>query len=61
MTDTAAGMGVAGPTLSVAVQTLLRTRWVSQHRISDDRRVVGVRLTQRGTVLARRITDAFET
>ena len=57
MTDTAAGMGVAGPTLSVAVRTLLHKRWVSQHRISDDRRVVRVRLTQRGKVLARRITE----
>ena len=57
MTETAAGVGVAGPTLSVAVRTLIRTRWVSEHRTPNDRRVVHLRLTQRGEGLARRITE----
>ena len=57
VTDTAAGVGVGGLTLSVVVGTLIRKRWVSSHRTPDDRRVVCVRLTQRGEVLVRRITE----
>ena len=57
MTETAIGVGVAGPTLSVAVRTLLRKRWVTSHRTPDDRRAVCMRLTQRGEVLARRIKE----
>ena len=60
MTETAIGVGVAGPTLSVAVRTLLRKRWVTSHRTPDDRRVVYVRLTQRGEVLAGRITKRIQ-
>ncbi|MGH7181422.1 MAG: MarR family winged helix-turn-helix transcriptional regulator [Nitrospiraceae bacterium] len=51
--DTAAGVGVAEPNLSAAVLTLIRKRWVTGHRAPDDRRVVRLRLTQQGEVLAR--------
>ena len=57
MTETAAGVGVAGSTLSVAVRTLIRKRWVTNQRTSDDRRAVSLRLTQQGEVLARRIKE----
>ena len=57
MTVTAAGVGVEPPTLSVAVRTLIRKRWVTGHRTSDDRRVVRLQLTQRGEVLARSIKE----
>ena len=56
-TETAAGVGVEPPTLSVAIRTLVRKHWVSSHRTLDDRRVVRVRLTQRGEVLAGRIKE----
>jgi hypothetical protein len=55
MKDAAAGVGVAGPTLSVAVRTLIRKRWVSEYRSADDRRAVCVSLTQRGEVLGGKI------
>ncbi|MGH7184217.1 MAG: MarR family winged helix-turn-helix transcriptional regulator [Nitrospiraceae bacterium] len=57
VTETATGVGVAEPTLSVAVRALFRKRWVTRHRIPDDRRVVYLWLTQRGEVLARRSTE----
>ena len=57
VTEAAAAVGVEGPTLSVVVRTLVRKRWVTGHRTPDDRRVVRLRLTQRGEVLARRIKD----
>ena len=59
MTDTAAGVGVAQPTLSVAVRAMIRKRWVSEHRTPKDRRVVCLRLTQRGEVLARKIKETI--
>ena len=46
MTETAAGVGVAGSTLSVAVRALVRKRWVTEHRTPNDRRIVRLRLTQ---------------
>ena len=48
MTETAGGVGVEGPTLSVVVRTQVRKHWVTSHRTSHDRRVMCVRLTQRG-------------
>ena len=57
MTETAAGVGVEPPTLSVAIRTLIRKRWVTGHRLPDDRRVMCVRLTQRGEMLAGRIKE----
>ncbi|MGH7181864.1 MAG: hypothetical protein ACREJN_07810 [Nitrospiraceae bacterium] len=57
MTDTAATVGVAGPTLSVAIRTPLRKRWVAEHRTPDNRRVVRLRLTRRCEVQARKITE----
>ena len=57
MAETAAGVGVSGPTLSVTVRTLIRKRWVTEHRTPDDRRVVRLRLTQRGAMLAGRIQE----
>ena len=56
-TETAVGVGVAGSTLSVAVRTLIRKRWVTNQRTLDDRRAVCLRLTQRGEVLAGRIKE----
>jgi len=55
VTDTATGVGVAEPTLSVAVRALIRKRWLICHRRLDDRRAVCLRITQRGEVRARRI------
>ena len=55
--DAAAAVSIRPPTLTAVIDDLVRERWVTRHHTPADRRVVHVRLTQRGEVLARRITD----
>jgi DNA-binding MarR family transcriptional regulator len=56
VTDTAAGLSIQPATLTAVIDDLVHKRWVSRYRIHHDRRVVRLRLTQRGELLAGRIT-----
>ncbi|MGH7183146.1 MAG: hypothetical protein ACREJN_14370, partial [Nitrospiraceae bacterium] len=52
VTDTATAVRVEASTLSVAVRALFHKRWMTGHRTPDDRRVVRLRLSRQGAVVA---------
>ena len=55
VTEAAAALGVRVPTLSVVIRGLVRKRWVIRRRALHDDRVVCLRLSRQGEVLAGRI------
>ena len=55
VTDAATALGVRLLTLSVMVKVLVRKRWVTKRRSVTDTRVVHLRLSRRGNVLALQI------
>src|SRR5207249_11914686 len=55
LTDAADALGVRLPTLSEVVKDLVRKRWVTKRRSVTDTRVVHLRLSRRGQVIAQRI------
>lgn len=57
MTDTAVALSVRLPTLSAVVNALAGKRWVIKRRSVTDTRVVHVRLSRRGEVLAQKIDE----
>ncbi|SRR5712692_3311546 len=57
VTDTAAALRVRLPTLSAVVKDLVRKRWVIKRRSVTDTRVVHLRLSRRGQVLAQKIEE----
>jgi len=57
VTDTAAALRVRLPTLSAVVKDLVRKRWVIKRRLVTDTRVVHLRLSRRGQVLAQKIEE----
>ena len=57
LTEAAAALCVQPPTLTVVIQNLVRKRWVTRRRALHDDRVVCLRLSRQGEVVARRITD----
>jgi DNA-binding MarR family transcriptional regulator len=57
VTDAATAVRVRLPTLSTVVKDLVRKRWVTKHRSVKDDRVVHLRLSRRGQVLAQKIEE----
>jgi DNA-binding MarR family transcriptional regulator len=57
VTDTATALRVRLPTLSEVLNDLVRKRWVTRRRSVTDTRVVHLRLSRRGQVLAQRIEE----
>jgi DNA-binding MarR family transcriptional regulator len=57
VTDTATAFRVRLPTLSEVLNDLVRKRWVTRRRSVTDTRVVHLRLSRRGQVLAQRIEE----
>ena len=57
VTEAAAALGVRVPTLSVVIRDLVRKRWVIRRRALHDDRVVCLRLSRQGEVLAGRIKE----
>ena len=57
VTEAAAALGVRVPTLSVVIRGLVRKRWVIRRRALHDDRVVCLRLSRQGEVLAGRIKE----
>ena len=55
VTDVAAAFCLRLPTLSEAVKTLVRKRWITKRRSVTDTRVVQLSLSRQGQVLARKI------
>ncbi|HSQ91926.1 MAG TPA: MarR family winged helix-turn-helix transcriptional regulator [Nitrospiraceae bacterium] len=55
LTDAAATLRVAQPTLSEVVKDLVRKRWVIKRRLLTDTRAVSLALSRQGQALARRI------
>jgi len=57
MTDAATALRLRLPTLSAVVKDLVRKRWVIKRRSVTDTRVVHLRLSRRGQVLAQKIEE----
>ena len=57
VTDTATALRLRPPTLSEVVNDLVRKRWVTKRRSVTDTRVVHLRLSRRGQVLAQKIEE----
>ena len=57
VTEAATALGVLVPTLSGVIRDLVRKRWVIRRRALHDDRLVCLRLSRQGDVVARRITD----
>lgn len=57
LTDTAASLSVTLPTLSQVITDLVRKRWVTNRRSTEDRRAVCLSLTRRGETLAQKIEE----
>jgi DNA-binding MarR family transcriptional regulator len=57
VTDAAAALRLRLPTLSEVVNDLVRKRWVTKRRSVTDTRVVHLRLSRQGKVIARKIKD----
>ena len=55
VTEAATALGVLVPTLSGVIRDLVRKRWVIRRRALHDDRVVCLRLSRQGEVVARRI------
>jgi len=55
MTKTAAALSLRLPTLTDVVNDLVRKRWVTKQRLVTDARVVQLRLSRRGLMLAQKI------
>ena len=55
--EAAAALRVQPPTLTGVIQDLVRKHWVTRRRAPHDDRVVCLRLSRQGEVLARRIKD----
>ena len=55
MTKTAAALSLRLPTLTDVVNDLVRKRWVTKQRPMTDARVVQLRLSRRGLMLAQKI------
>jgi DNA-binding MarR family transcriptional regulator len=55
LTDAAATLRVSPPTLSIVVKALVRKRWVTERRSVTDSRVLHLRLSRQGHILARHI------
>ena len=55
--EVAAAVGVQPPTVTRVIHNLVRKRWVTNRHSIEDLRVVCLRLTRQGQVIARRIKD----
>lgn len=55
VTDAATALGVRLPTMSTVVTALVRKRWVTKRRSTQDDRAVSLLLSPQGQTLARKI------
>ena len=55
--DAATALGVMVPTLSEVMKDLIRKSWATKRCSVTDARVIHLRLTQRGRMLAQKIED----